>query len=197
MAVPDAAIEALRAQGCGALALKLVDGPVKAYPVEFLTANELPNEDFLLAALHQGGRTLVQEKVAMTQETRFFVVDDAVVTGSECVLEWTPLARAGLPVGDGIATRANVELAARMNVAARAFAIALSSHAPKFSPNYVIDLYYDPARDVVGVVELNPILASGRYASDDEAITRALVAWSLRQKAATPQSAAVIEETDL
>lgn len=169
----------LRAEGFGDVVWKQTSGAPKSYPLAIIPAGAGIDADIGLAAVHMGGSSLLQERVDMTDETRFFVVDGAVVSGAPCVCEHTPLDRDALARHGALAS--DSPYAPALAERARDIAEALAAEGVR---DCVLDLYRNAATGEIGVVELNPINASGLYANDPAAIFPALVDSLLKQAVA-------------
>lgn len=155
-------------------------------------------EDFLIQ--HEGDMTavLVQEEATVEFETRLFVVNGAIVTGSGQISELTPLARGGATVcGHDLPdcysliypwvarTRGSSDIQHLDRVyelpflgLAQSLAIDLVAADPELR-HFVMDVAL--INGELGVVELNPIHRSGLFASDPVELVAAILMWSGRQ----------------
>lgn len=156
--------------------------PAKAWKVEMI---DLPSdtvpihaENMLLdrmgyhMAMQEGRRDclLVQEFVAMTHETRFFVVDGEVICGAACIESDTPQqnqnaatmpSRFEMSRNSGVITDDPEASLALHNFAQQAVR-EISAEAPQLK-SYTIDIALNENREPL-VIELNRISGSGLYA---------------------------------
>jgi len=133
---------------------------------------------------------LVQEKVTMTHETRFFVIDGKVVTGAACIEHHTPQQIDApedvlSPVWE--ITRNSGEMDARVKIERRRTAVTLwnfawdvaleiSKEAPELDA-YTLDVALgDDGKPLV--IEMNPAASSGLYAINAELLFEAIHAFS-------------------
>jgi hypothetical protein len=165
------------------LAWKQIDGRPKAYPIAFMPNDGSLSRSVGFNAYAAGGRSLLQERVKMTFETRFFVIDGEVISGAGAVERRTPFERddkttTGLVdhmfecVRNSGRERAFPTLAADLEAAARTI-------APEFAADFgfgdfVLDLFINGETGDIGVIETNPISASGFYANDASMIVTKL-----------------------
>jgi len=180
--------------GAEELCWKQATGPDKAYPVAFIANNRRLPPDIGLNAYSAGGLSMLQERVEMTFETRYFVVDREIVSGAGAVEAHTPFDRR--PETTIGATHAIFER--RRNVGPAAFdggvARRLDDAAPAIAReiafdlgvnDFTLDLFVNGATDEIGVVETNPITASGFYANAGFSIFSKLGKALLRSALAT------------
>lgn len=134
---------------------------------------------------------LVQEVVAMTHETRFFVVNGEVITGAACIEAHTPRQAPG---GDCVLPElfelkrnrrkevTDPEAAETLLTFARAVAAEVAAETSDL-PHYVMDCALGADRKPL-VIELNPIAQSGLYAINaDRLFTAILTSVELEAKA--------------
>lgn len=158
-------------------------GLPKQYPIERIDTRSPVDPGLLFGAYH-AGVSILQEEVDMLCETRFFVVDHAVISGAAAIEADTPLNRPAdcasrLPPrferrrnsGEIINQPA---LAARMLQHADHIAAAFA--ATNLPPDFTLDLFLNAKTDKIGVVEINPINASGLYGIAPAPVFDALVA---------------------
>lgn len=164
--------------------------PLKAMPIRFLTvepgkaetaARAVFAEDPYHVLHYEGDRNvlMVQDRVVMTHETRFFVVDGVPVSGAGCVEAHTPLDRDPASVvgvthavfergrNDGEVIR-DPAAAAILEDFARRAAAELFAENPEMR-FFVVDAALNGAGEPI-LVEVNPFQNSGLYANDPEAI---------------------------
>lgn len=137
-----------------------------------------------LSAAREGDRDaiLVQEHVEMRHETRFFVINAQIVTGSGCIESDTPIQN-----GEGLRFPCRSEPhrnhgrigvhpteASILRAHAERFVAALAEEAPEMA-HYVVDCALLPDGAPV-VIELNPIGESGLYAASHHDLFAAIVA---------------------
>ncbi len=137
-----------------------------------------------LSAAREGDRDaiLVQEHVEMRHETRFFVINAQIVTGSGCIESDTPIQN-----GEGLRFPARSEPhrnhgrigvhpseASALRQHAERFVAALAEEAPEMA-HYVVDCALKPDGTPV-VIELNPIAESGLYAASHRDLFAAIAA---------------------
>ena len=142
---------------------------------------------------------LVQERITMTHETRFFVIGGVVVSGAACIEYHTPQQRASrsalLPpifeLGRNSGEMDDRGYVERKATASRlvdfAFAVAaeISAEAPELQ-DYALDVALG-ADGVPLVIELNPVSSSGLYASDPARIWQAILARAEEAPHRTPE----------
>lgn len=132
----------------------------------------------------EGGSTNLQaqEYIAMQYEYRVFVVGQRAVTGAGCIEEFTPLDNGGQAF-DTQVRRSRTDSSpvvdqpgvtcALVDFAGNAIK-ALAAEVPKLT-DYVIDVALGPDGEPL-IVELNPLLNSGLYASQPVRVTEAMAA---------------------
>lgn len=132
---------------------------------------------------------LVAPDVSMTREYRLFVVDGEVITGAGCIEADTPLLssmtspfslRMERLRGDGEVTTDNAPLLQRYVGRARSLAEEFAQEGRR---TFVLDLAYLEHSDQIVIVELNPLMNAGFYASNIELLYGA---WSRRPEHFTP-----------
>jgi hypothetical protein len=124
----------------------------------------------------------VQEFVTMEYEYRIFVVDQQPVTGAGCIEEHTPLDNNGNAFDTRLrrdrSEKSQVEpapdIAGMLTGYARQAIEALAKEVPDLK-DYVIDVAMGAGLEPL-VVELNPLLNSGLYASQPSRVTEAMAA---------------------
>ncbi|HEX9086512.1 MAG TPA: DUF4343 domain-containing protein [Arthrobacter sp.] len=132
----------------------------------------------------EGGSTNLQaqEFVSMEYEYRVFVVGQRAVSGAGCIEEFTPLDNNGYAFDSKLRrnrqerTPVDVEPAITgmlIGFARRAIE-ALAKEVPELT-DYVIDVAMGPGLTPL-IVELNPLLNSGLYASRPDLVTRDMAA---------------------
>lgn len=140
---------------------------------------------------------LIQEKIPMTHETRFFVARGRVVSGAACIEEHTPLDRE--PGTDILAPVFEIrrnggqrvrdeDVAKRLVAFAERAAEMIVAEEPELR-NFVLDAAIGPDGKPV-MIELNPLVGSGLYANDPKAIAEAFVEDMIRRaelEAETPE----------
>ncbi|WP_375264101.1 ATP-grasp domain-containing protein [Palleronia sp.] len=137
-----------------------------------------------LSAAREGDRDaiLVQEHVEMRHETRFFVINGQIVTGTGCIERDTP---AQNPEGLTFSGRSEVRRndgrvgiypaqASVLQAHAEGFVAALAEEAPELA-HYAVDCALKADGTPV-VIELNPIAESGLYAASHMQLFAAIVA---------------------
>ena len=115
------------------------------------------------------GTLLLQERVEMTHETRFFVVNGEVVCGAACIEDHTPLENtSGEILSPVFETRRNSgaivtdpAAAEKLLDAARTITTGIVAEDAELT-HFVLDLALDPAGQPLAI-ELNPIGSSGLY----------------------------------
>ena len=162
------------------LVWKQVTGPDKAYPVVYIANNgEMPS-DLGFQAYGAGGLSMLQARVPMGYEARFFVVDGTVVSGAGAIEHFTPFDRQrqsihGVthPVFEGKRNSPDYPLILP------SMADVLDKAAARITPDFIrdlgvkdfaLDLFMNTATAQIGVVEVNPVNASGFYANDGVAV---------------------------
>ena len=173
---------------------KLATGPAKSYAVTRIAPGEDLPSDVVLATIHMGGLSLLQTEAAMGYEARFFVVDGQVISGAGCIESDTPIERDAAALVEGImsprlekvrnralATEESL-LSKRLVEVAHGNAVALKAEG--FAEAYVLDLFIDRDTAEIGIIEMNPINASGLYANDVDAIFMAIVQSLVRKACA-------------
>lgn len=130
----------------------------------------------------EGGSTNLQaqEFVSMEYEYRIFVVGQRAVSGAGCIEEFTPLDNNGYAFDNKLRrnrqekTPVDVEpaIAGILTGFARNAIDALALEVPELT-DYVIDVAMGPGFEPL-IVELNPLLNSGLYASRPELVTAAM-----------------------
>lgn len=124
----------------------------------------------------------VQEFVTMEYEYRIFVVDQRPVTGAGCIEEHTPLDNNGHAFDDKLRrnrsemtdVEADTKIVGKLTSYARQAIASLAQEVPDLR-DYVIDVAMG-ADGTPLVVELNPLLNSGLYASQPTRVTEAMSA---------------------
>jgi hypothetical protein len=133
---------------------------------------------------------LVQEKILMTHETRFFIIDGKVVSGAACIEDHTPQQRPGNtrglpPVWEVLRNSHNMDartIDERKKTASMMWDFAvrvcaeLAQEAPQLH-SYVLDLALNADGDPI-IIEFNPAGRSGLYASDTSAIVSAILEYA-------------------
>lgn len=122
----------------------------------------------------------VQEFMTMEYEYRIFVVDQRPVTGAGCIEEHTPLDNYGSAFDHKLRRNRSEmtdvelepEIAGMLTGYARDAVDALALEVPELT-DYVIDVAMGPDLEPL-VVELNPLLNSGLYASQPVMVTKAM-----------------------
>jgi len=122
---------------------------------------------------HEGDRNalLVQERISMECETRFFVIDGEVVCGAACIESHTPQQNRGSDLDALFETRRNsgdiIECQATAGLlmqGARRIAAQIAAECPDLVA-YTLDLTLGTGRQVL-VIEMNPAGNAGLYAQD-------------------------------
>jgi len=171
---------------------KQMTGPPKSYPLETIDLTHLKpgqnassrmSDDTQMAMVHLGGMSALQAKVKMICEYRMFVIDGKVVTGAGCVESMTPNERSLHDFDDMMEEQRNRSqmnarplLRDRMVNAAQMF-VADILNAPEseaYAPGFVMDLYLGED-NAIHIVEINPVMRSGLYASNPKLIFDAAV----------------------
>lgn len=179
------------ADGIGRVFVKVNRNKYAAFPVDLGEVNSaadvsgLLDEELGWSMIHLEGRPdifQVQEFVTMEHEYRVFVVDRRAVTGAGCIEEFTPLDNCGGAFDDKL--RLNRSAISGVEVApeiaeilvgyARTAVEALALEIPELA-DYVIDVAMGADFKPL-VVELNPLLNSGLYASQPLRVTEAMSA---------------------
>ena len=152
-----------------------------------LTPNEAISEfvdrvEFHIAR-YEGERNalLLQEKIAMTHETRFFIVDHSVICGAACIEENTPRKN---PFGDKLPPIFEINRNGEDRVRSETVANCLMSAAQQIAQDikneeprmrdYVLDLALDENDNPI-IIECNPLSNSGLYALDTDRLVTAIV----------------------
>jgi len=150
---------------------------------------------------------LVQEKITMTHETRFFVIGGKVVSGGACIESDTPQvnrdpSEALLPRWETIRnggetdTRSEGEriaLAQRLWAFAHAVALDIAGEAPELTA-YALDVAID-AEGKPLVIELNPACSSGFYGNNAERLFSAIVEYAETVESQTPEPVPEVSPT--
>lgn len=150
----------------------LAQRPVSLY------GDEIPSE-ITDGVMHREGQSnvfLVQERIPLVHEYRFFMAGPAPASGAGCIEHFTPLDGRGdafdIRVEDvrGSGTVANNDAMVR---ALKAFAsqsgARLYGQAPQLGHAWVMDVALNPATGQFVVIELNPPRNAGLYASSPQA----------------------------
>lgn len=128
---------------------------------------------------------LVQDRVDMSCETRFFAVDGRIVSGAACIEAHTPIDREeveGVTATVFERTRNEGYLFRDLSLARdlEAYASAVAQEAAQEGiGNVVIDVALGPGGKPL-VVEMNPAINAGLYANDPAAIVEATIAREAR-----------------
>ena len=127
---------------------------------------------------------LVQDWIPMAYEYRLFVVDGRIITAAGCVEEHTPYSRPDVDTrfdarlrerrGNQITAELDTPVVERPDLVTR-FLLAGVPIAARFDGTVSIDLALDAERDEIVVVELNTLPNAGLYATDADAVHRALL----------------------
>lgn len=141
------------------------------------TEHEIYDHRMSVAGLND--TLIVQERVSMTHEYRLFVVNGQLVSGAGCIERFTPLDNEGSDFdsrtekhrGDGIVV-ASPQLVARYKEFGQ---LAANEFLLENLKTYVLDVAINQATDECLVIELNGLLNSGLYASNPDAVAKALV----------------------
>jgi hypothetical protein len=133
---------------------------------------------------------LVQEKITMTHETRFFVIDGKVVTGAACIENHTPQQRTQpedvLPPvweierSSGLMDERPYMERKRTAVTLWNFAWDIATKIAKEAPEldaYALDLALDANGEPL-IIEMNPAASSGIYANNAELLFEAIHAYA-------------------
>ena len=193
--------DAMVSMGPGGIVVKQVY-PIKALPVRSYSIDEETREEDCQnmftddigyhIAHYEGdvGALLVQEKIAMTHETRFFIINGTVVSGAACIEAHTPQQRAknitGVPAtwevernSGNFDDRPQDE---REDTASLLWDFAcqvceeIRQEAPEFH-SYVVDVALGADGKPL-IIEFNPASFSGLYANDTSAIFSAILEYS-------------------
>lgn len=120
---------------------------------------------------------LAQEWIPMTHEYRLFVVDGVPVTGAGCIEEYTPLDHDSTQGAFDTRTRydrtGGGEVASRPDLARKY--VEFAARVCHDQGTFVLDLATRADTGKTIVVELNALPNSGLYASDVDALMRALI----------------------
>lgn len=158
---------------------------VTLHPAVGMTADEAEGLFFNEVGFHimrfEGDRNslLVQERVTMTHETRFFVIDGALVTGAACIEANTPQQNPGMLMGSQFeVVRNSGELVTSEAIADQLWSFAdrmvreIAEEAPALR-HYVIDLALGADGNPL-VIELNPAFQAGLYGINADALFSAI-----------------------
>lgn len=172
--------------------------PAKAFPV-FEAKNDgrsgtsllMETMDFHLCRFEgDQNALLIQEKINMRFETRLFVVDGTVVTGSGVIEAHTPQDNVCVDVNpffeetrnDG--TRlVNHELGQDFRIAGDAFAQKILEECGLDA--YVLDVALNDDNEII-IIELNPIPQAGLYGANADLLMESILTYATRQTE-TPQ----------
>jgi len=130
------------------------------------------------------GSLLVQEKITMTHETRFFVIGHNVICGAACIESDTPQQNeASLMLSDRFEVARNsgsvihdAAAASALLAFAEEMTRRIRDEAPELT-NYVIDLALDEQGRPL-IIELNPIAESGLYGIDAQRLFGGIISAS-------------------
>jgi hypothetical protein len=124
---------------------------------------------------------LVQEKVTMTNETRFFVISGAVVTGAACIESNTPAQNPdNMLITDEteyLRNRGNITVSPLTSAQLTHFAVQIATEIGIETPalrNYTLDVALNED-GVPLIIELNPADNAGLYAIDAKRLFQAIV----------------------
>jgi len=149
------------------------------------------DDGFIWGHMHLEGSTapyyLVQEAISPKYEYRVFMVGDEPVTGAGCVEAYTPLDNEMLFDSKMEATRNQdavknyPEIAKRYEAFAREFGKAYASEVGIMNA-YSLDLCINDDTGEIAIIELNPAMNLGRYASSVTAWVKAIDALGAKNK---------------
>lgn len=197
-------IDALKAFGGREVAVKQA-WPLKSMPVRFVRVEagqekQASHEVFAFDPYHilryEGDRNalIVQDKITMTHETRYFIVDGEPVSGAGCIEAHTPFDRepeniVGVTHAVFEVTRnggeiiADTQAAAKMEAFVRGVAAELRAELPDLR-HVVVDVALNAEGDPI-IIELNPYQNAGLYANDPDAIFTPVTTF-IKEKALSP-----------
>lgn len=128
--------------------------------------------------MHREGHSnvfLVQERIPLVHEYRFFMAGPSPASGAGCIEDFTPLDGHGEAFDirvEGVRGSGTVENNAAMVGALKSFAgyagALLHAQAPELGHAWVMDVALNPATGEFVVIELNPPRNAGLYASSPE-----------------------------